>query len=151
MLSDILSSVHWGHLGATAGFMAVVLMAHFLWARPSQRKAQAELRKCRLDLQTAELAASISSITSGLLLASGNSEQLAVHAAKLQAAMHRVSGHPALLQAMQELLDATAKLAAANQADKHALDSNTLQVASACLTVEQRLAALTGAAITAAA
>ena len=150
MLSDILSSVRWEQFGVTIGFMAFVFILHFAWWRPLQRNAQAEAQKFKLDRQTIELSIAIQRVTGDLtrsLLAPINSEQLAVHGSKLQAAMSQVSGPPVLLQAMQDLLDTTAKLAATGHAEK-LVEFEALQLATACLAVEQRLPTLVRVAST---
>ncbi|MFG6455827.1 hypothetical protein [Roseateles sp. BYS96W] len=145
MFAEILSSVRWNQLGVTAAFMVIVLLVHFVFMRPAQQKALAKAKKLRIDMEATQLQFSIQSVTGKLFLHVAvpvDSARLPAEVAKLQAAMNQIAGPPALLEAMQNLIDATTKLAASNTGEKAKLESGALQLANACLAVEQRLPAL---------
>lgn len=145
MFSDVLDSIRWGRLGVTAAVMAVILIVHFAWARPLARKLRAEALKMRLELRCAELQFSVQRVTQFLLqslVTPVNSAQLADQATRLRTALRQIEGPPELLQAMQDLAEATTKLAAAAANDKAALESGALRLANACVAVEHKLPTL---------
>jgi hypothetical protein len=146
MLEFDFGSVRWGMLGATAGFMFVIAVAHFAYLKPLKELLDEEAARRKNQMATASLSVNVSSVaTQCLAMAIHGDPTMASSGDVVQARRDVVGagGHPLIEQALGAAEDAMAALEASLKegGDKH-VEAKKRAVLQACLAVTNEAGSL---------